>query len=432
MLWQKIKNFLKKFIPHKLVIFFWHWPRAFLANIFFGFPARNFFVIGVAGSKGKTTTSILIAKILEKAQKKVALFTTALTKINEIEELNKVKFTTPSPFYLQKFIARAKKRGANFLILETTSHALAQFRVWGIPFKIVVFTNLVPDHLDYHKKKEEYIKIHQKMLPASQYLVLNADDPNSEYFANLDLKHLKKIFFGINQKRDIFAENISFQENKTLFEVKNQRERFKIEMPLVGKFNLYNALSAIAVSLILKIDSSLIKEILRDINQIPGRLERINCGQDFEVIVDYAHSPDSLKNLFDGISLFSKKKIITVFGACGQRDKTTRPLMGSIIDKNSDVIIITNDDPYGENPEKIAQGVISGIKNKTLGKNLFKILDRKEAIKKAISLAEKGDLVLILGKGAEQWQIFKDKKIPWDDRKIAKEILLEYQKNKRG
>lgn len=421
---SKIKNFLKKFIPHKIIIFLWHFPQALLANLIYQFPARNLYVIGVAGSKGKTTTAILLSKILEESGKEVAMFTTALLKIKELEELNKVKFTTPSPFYLQRFIFRAKKMGCKYLVLETTSHALSQFRVFGIPFKAVLITNLVPDHLDYHKTPQNYIITHQKMISRNlEHLILNADDPNSEYFFGLPIKNAKKLFYGIENKKEVFASDIVFNQKETIFNLKIQEEQIKITLPLLGKFNLYNALSAGAGATALSINLSQIKNALENIKQIPGRLEKINCGQDFEVIVDYAHSPDSLKKLFEAVSFLKTGRVITVFGACGERDEKVRPEMGKIIDDNSDIAIITNDDPYNEEPEKIAKQVISGIKNKIFGENFFKILERREAIKKAISLAQKNDIVLILGKGAEQWQVFKDKKIPWDDRKIVKEIL---------
>ena len=419
-----MKNFLKKLIPRSLLEKFWHYPKGVLASLIYGKPAKNLKVIGVAGTKGKTTTCHLIAHILEKNQKKVALISTASLKIGKKEKLNPLKMTTPSPFFLQKFIKEAVKKGCQYLVLETSSHALSQYRTFGIPFFVVVLTNLIPDHLEYHQNPKEYQEVHFKMINKSlKYLILNKDDPNLEKFLSYPMKFGEKITFGIEKDADISGKEIFLTQEGTSFKIKTKEGSISVNLNLLGKFNVYNVLAAVAVSLSQKIDLLKIKRSLEDFKGTPGRMEIIESKKNFKVIVDYAHSPESLKNLFEAIKPIKKGKIITVFGACGERDETKRPLMGEIIDKNSDYFIVTNDDPYSEDPEKIAKELISGIKTKKLNENLFKILDRKEAIKKGISLAKEGDLVLVLGKGAEQWQVFKDKKIPWDDRKIVKEIL---------
>ncbi|MCD6085474.1 UDP-N-acetylmuramoyl-L-alanyl-D-glutamate--2,6-diaminopimelate ligase [bacterium] len=420
-----IKGFLKKIIPRFFLEKFWHYPKGVLAFLIYGKPAKNLKIIGVAGTKGKTTTCHLIAHILEKSKKKVAMISTASLKIGENEELNHIKMTTPSPFFLQKFIKEAVKKGCQYLVLEVSSHALSQYRISGISFSAVVFTNLTPDHLEYHQNKKEYQEVHFKMISRSlKCLILNKDDLSLEKILFSQIKNLKEIItFGIKKDADVLAEDIFLTEKGTLFKIKTEKESISVNLHLLGKFNVYNALAATAVSLSQKIDLLKIKEALEDFKGVPGRIEIIESKENFKVIVDYAHSPESLKNLFEAIKPIKKGKVITIFGACGERDKTKRPLMGEIIDKNSDCFIATNDDPYSENPEKIAEELISGVKTKKLNENFFKILDRREAIKKGISLAKKDDLVLVLGKGAEQWQVFKGKKIPWDDRKIVKEIL---------
>jgi len=419
-----IKSFLKKLIPRFFLEKFWHYPKSAFASLIYGKPAKNLKIIGVAGTKGKTTTCHLIAHILEKSQKKVAMISTASLKIKENKKLNHLKMTTPSPFFLQKFIKKAVKKGCQYLVLEISSHALSQYRIFGIPFSVVVFTNLIPDHLEYHQNKKEYQKVHLKILGKSlKYLILNRDDPSLEKILLSPIKNLKKITFGIKKDADILAKDIFLTEKGTSFKIKTGKESISVNLRLLGKFNIYNALAATTVSLSQKIDLLKIKEALEDFKGTPGRIEIIKSKKNFKVIVDYAHSPESLKNLFEAIKPIKKGKVITIFGACGERDKAKRPLMGEIIDKNSDYFIVTNDDPYSENPEEIAKELISGIKTKNLNENFFKILDRKEAIKKGISLAKENDLVLVLGKGAEQWQVFKNKKIPWDDRRIVKEIL---------
>lgn len=418
------KRLLKKVLPESFILAFWHFPKAVIAALFYNFPAQKLVVIGIAGTKGKTTTCHLISQILEGADKKVAMISTALIKIYQKEELNKIKMTTPSPFFLQKFIKKAVRAGCQYLVLETSSHALVQHRTFGIPFKIVVLTNMMPDHLEYHKTKKTYSDSHQKMFsPCLKYLILNGDDSNLALFFKMPLSSGQKIIYGLEGQKTILATDIFLNFSGSSFKVKTPKDSIQINLPLLGKFNIYNALSAIAVGFSQNINLDIIKKALSRVTGIPGRMERIDCRQNFELIVDYAHSPDSLTNLFGAVSCLKKNNVITVFGACGERDVLQRPKMGKIIDQNSDYIIVTNDDPYGENPEKIAKEVMSGIRNKRFGQNLWKILDRKSAMKKAISLAQKNDLVLILGKGAEQWQVFKDKKIPWDDRENTRKIL---------
>jgi len=419
-----IKNFLRKILPRSFLEKFWHYPKAALAAFIYGKPAKNLKVIAVAGSKGKTTTAHLIAHLLEKAQKKVALISTASLKIGKKEKLNDLKMTTPPSFFLQKFIKEAVKEGCQYLVLEVSSHALKQFRTFAIPFETIVLTNLFPDHLEYHPSKEDYQKTHLKLInPNLKYLIFNGDDPDIKKIFSFPLKKAQKISFGLDEKNDLLAQKINLTEKGISFELKTKKGSILINSPLLGKFNLYNLLGAAAFAISQNFNLSFIKEALESFSGAPGRGEVIETQKKFKVIVDYAHSPNSLKSLFEALKPVKKRKVIVVFGACGERDPKQRPLMGEIIDKNSDYFILTNDDPYSEDPEKIAKDLLSGIKRKKLNENLFKILDRKKAIEKAISLAQENDLVLILGKGAEQWQVFKDKKIPWDDRKIVKEIL---------
>lgn len=427
---RRVKKIIRKIVPEKLILVFWHFPQSFLAALINGFPARKLTVIGVAGTKGKTTTAYLLSQVLEGTGKKVAMISTAFVKIGEEEELNNIKMTTPSPFFLQGFIKKAVEVGCKYLVLETSSHALVQHRTLGIPFKTVVLTNMMPDHLEYHQTKEEYSDSHLKMIkPQLKYLVINGDDPNLSGFLKTQSYLAKKITFGVGDEKTISVTDIILNFKGSIFNIKTEKFSDKINLSLLGKFNIYNALATIAVGLSENIELDIIKKILVDVGGVPGRVERIDCGQEYEVIVDYAHSPDSLVSLFDGVSCFKKNKIITVYGACGDRDPRTRPLMGQVIEKNSDYIIITNDDPYTEDPNKIADDLLSGIKIKKEGESLWKIFDRKLAIEKAISIAERDDLVLILGKGAEQWQIFKDKKIPWDDREIVREAIKKKSKN---
>jgi len=434
-MFNKLKKTIRKIVPESFILDLWHFPKAVLAGLFYGFSAKKLIVIGVAGTKGKTTTCHLISHLLEKAgDKKVAMISTATFKIGDKMEMNTKKMTSLSPFAMQKLIKKAVQAGCQYLVLEVSSHALIQKRVIGIPFQSVVFTNMIPDHLEYHKTANEYIFSHRKMIiPGLKYLIFNQDDSWTQNLILNSPNFGEKITYGIKDKTaNVFAQNIQYTSQGVCFLIKTLKQSIQINSSLLGEFSVYNILSAISV-VFQDIKPELIEKAIKTFSGAPGRMEKIDCGQNFEVLVDYAHSPESLENLFQAIS-FEKnnkaRKTITVFGACGDRDPLKRPLMGKIIAQHSDYIIVTNDDPYTERPEKIAKELIAGIKNKYLNENLWKILDRKTAIQKAISLAKKGDLILVLGKGAEQWQVFNNKKIPWDDREITRECLERYQRIK--
>ena len=458
----QIKNLLRKILPYRIILWT-HKIRAVFATVFYGFPARKLIIIGVAGTKGKTTVCNLIAKILEEDGEKVAMITTANLKIGKKEWLNKVKMTTPSSFFIQKFLRNAVEKKCDYAIIETTSHGLVQYRHWGIPYQIVVLTNLMPDHLDYHKTYENYRDSHLKLFNRNlKTLILNKDDERLEYFKNPPnpSRIESVIYFSIQNQADFFANEIKLEKERTNFELVYNEQTIKINSPLLGEFNVSNCLAAAAVGFVCKISLDKIKNALEKIKGIEGRLEKIKISneQNFEVIVDYAHSPDSLETFYETVVPYAKGKIIAVLGACGDRDKTYRPALGKLAAKYADYVIITNEDPYSEKPEDIIEQVFDGVvsspflkgnrgifetdseilsaeggqvqndKIKTFKENTncWKILDRREAIEKAIGLAEENDLVLITGKGAEQWIVYGasgEKKIPWDDRKVVREAI---------
>ena len=423
----KLKQILRKVIPYNFILLT-HKIRAILAVIIYGFPGRKIRAIGVAGTKGKTTTTNMIARILEEGGYKVAMLSTANFQIGEKKWLNDVKLTTTSPFYFQKFLKKAVKEKCDFVVAEISSHGLVQYRHLGVPYKTVVLTNMMSDHLDYHKTYANYKNSHNALLTGKlENLIINYDDEDLRSF--LKFKKAKKCVFSlkdyqeVNNVKLIKATNIILKEKETEFKIKTNKEELDVKLSLIGEFNIYNSLAATAVGLAENIKPIEIKKALEFIKSIPGRLEKIGEGQDFEVIVDYAHSPDSLKKVYEVVKPNVKNKIIAVLGGTGDRDKTYRAKAGAIADEFADIIIITNEDPYSEDPEKIMNQVLSGIKKKELNKNLFRILDRKEAIEKAIKIAEKDDLVIITGKGAEQFIICGNKKIPWDDREVAREAI---------
>jgi len=431
-----MKDYLRKVLPQSFILWT-HKVRGILAALIYRIPAKNIRVIMVTGTNGKTTTCNMIARILELANYKVAMATTINFKIGAREWKNKTKMTVVSPFALQRFLREAVKAGCHWLVLETTSHSIAQNRIWSIEPKIAVLTNITHDHLDYHQTYEEYRDTKAKIFQKSETAIINMDDKSASFF--LKMAGPKIITYGTESpenerpsKPEILAKKIILEPTGSLFTVVTPQTQVAIDLKLPGKFNIYNCLAALAVAIELKINLGLAKQALEAIENIPGRMEKVDMGQSFAVIIDYAHTPDALEKIYATLALSKKGRIIAVFGACGDRDRSKRPIMGALAGRFADVVIITNEDPYTEDPARIIEEVASGVprgasKNnpKIEGKNFFKIFDRREAIQKAFSLAQKGDIVLITGKGAEDWMVVGHQKIPWSDKKVAKELLLK-------
>lgn len=400
-----MKTLLKHLLGKYIIAALWHKPKAMLAALLAGFPARHFTVIAVAGTKGKTSTAYYISHLLDKSGIPNALFSTAALKVDGDESLNTLKLTTPTPLFFQNFLRRALQQGCTHLVVEVSSHALVQERLWGVPFHIVVLTNLAPDHLEYHADAEEYQQTHNLLITKNlRHLILNGDDQHLAVFESITVP--KTIF----HRSDTLSKNI---------------QRL---ISLRGEFNLSNALCAYHACLALGIPAQTLDKGTRTLHGAPGRMEQIPNSRGIDILVDYAHSVESLETFFSAIRSTCSGKLIAVFGACGERDPKQRPQMGRVLDRFADTIIVTNDDPYSEDPQTIADQLLSGIMQKKQGSTLFTILDRREAIQKALSLAQKGDCVCVLGKGAEQWQVFKSKKIPWDDRRVVTEELSHAQK----
>ncbi len=432
-----MKDYLRKILPQS-VILWTHKVRGMLAAYIYRFPARHLKVIGVTGTNGKTTTCNMIAKILEVANYKVGMATTINFKIGDKEWVNKTKMTTVSPFSLQKFLSECVKAGCHWVVIETTSHAIAQYRNWGINYDIAVLTNITHDHLDYHKTYEEYRDTKARMFSSGQSInIINVDDKSARFFKELPSKHtltygLDKPDSGHLEKPEILGKKILLEPTSTMFTVITPIGQIAYELKLPGKFNIYNALAAISCAVALNIHLSVTKLALEAIEFIPGRMEKVDLGQSFTVLVDYAHTPDALEKIYQTLELAKKARIISVLGACGDRDRSKRPILGALAGRYADIVIVTNEDPYTEDPvkiiEEVAAGVPRGVHNgepKVSNQNFFKVLDRKKAIEKAINMAYKDDIVLITGKGAEECMVSGHEKIPWSDRKIAKELLLK-------
>ncbi len=399
---------IKKFIPQKIVSLY-HFILSFLGALIYRFPSKKIKVIGVTGTSGKTTTVDLITKVFEGAGYNTASMSSIKFKIKNKEKENDLKMTMPGRAKIQKFLRKAVKEKCQYAILEVTSEGIKQHRHRFINFNVSVFTNLSPEHIESHGGFEKYKECKGKLFKKTKEThILNLDDKNTKYFLNFHSN--KKILFSIEEESDIKAEKIETSSSGISFTVKNTN--FKLN--LLGQFNVYNALSAIAVGFSQGISLQDIKKSIEKAKGVPGRME-IVIKDPFTVIVDYAITPVALEKVYQTIS---SNSLICVLGSCGGgRDKWKRPVFGKIASKYCKKIILTNEDPYDEDPMEIINQVAEGAKN-----NAEKILDRKKAIKRSLQLANKGDTVVVTGKGCEPWMcVSGGKKIPWDDRKIIKE-----------
>ncbi len=410
-----MKKLLEKLSFYNQAVLPYHYLQAVAAGIKYHFPARDLRVIGVTGTNGKTTTSFMIWQMLNHAGYKTGLMTTVAWGVDKLEpELGHM--TTVDAFTLNRRIAKIKEMGAKFLVLEVTSHALAEFRTLGIPIEIGVFTNLTHEHLDYHKTIDKYRAAKGKLFKTAKYSILNADDPSTKYYKTLTSNYST---YGI-KNGDFRAKDIKINTNG----IKYSFGDIKIETRIPGEFNVYNSLAAAVTGQKLSLSNKQIHDGIYSLTSVEGRMNVIDEGQPFSVIVDYAHAPDALVKVFDSVK-GHKGRIISIHGGAGRRDPSTREKRGQILGAKSDIVIITEDDSRDEDPEKIAAAFIKGAleTGKVLEKDLFKELDRKKAIQLAFKKAKKGDLVLILGKGHEKTILRADGPHPFEDIKVARECL---------
>lgn len=397
---------------------------AVLADAFYGQPTKKLHLIGITGTNGKTTTSHIIEKIFADAHRKTALIGTMYTKIG-VQKIE-TKNTTPESLVLQQRFQQMVDAGVDTAVMEVSSHALSMGRVHGCDYDVAVFTNLTQDHLDYHKTMEEYQ--YAKSLLFSQlgntfnsqkpkFAILNGDDTASEMYRKATAAHV--VTYGIDHDADFRARNIQMTAAGTVFELTVKDKTFSVHLQLLGKFSVYNVLASIAAAFVSNIPLHEIIASVESIKGVSGRFELVDAGQDFTVIVDYAHTPDSLENVLKTIRHFAEKRIFVVVGCGGDRDRTKRPLMAEIACRYATNPIFTSDNPRSEDPLAILEDMEAGVQ----GKSYKTIPDRMEAITAAIEDAASGDVILIAGKGHETYQQIGDKVFDFDDRVAARDAI---------
>ncbi|MDD9270028.1 UDP-N-acetylmuramoyl-L-alanyl-D-glutamate--2,6-diaminopimelate ligase [Paenibacillus sp. GCM10023248] len=408
------------------------YAMAALAAHFYGYPSQQMKMIGVTGTNGKTTTTYLLDKIISDQGFKTGLMGNIHIKIGEQYEENKATNTQES-LELQRILRKMADAQVDYCVMETSSHGLEMGRVKGIHFRSGIFTNLTQDHLDYHQTMENYAAAKGLLFSRlgnefsgdpqeRQYAVLNADDAASELFGRLTAAQV--ITYGIEQPCDVRATNIRITAKGTSFQLVSFAGNAEFQMKLVGKFNVYNALGAISAALAEGFPLEAIKRSLESIAVVDGRMEVVDEGQDYLVLVDYAHTPDGLENALSTVREFAEGRVVTVFGCGGDRDKTKRPLMGKVTASYSDYLYVTSDNPRTEDPEAILRDIVPGLQEANYPDNRYELIaDRKKAIQKAIEGAGPKDVILIAGKGHETYQDIMGVKHDFDDRLVAKAAI---------
>lgn len=390
----------------------------YFSRNYYNDPSNSLKVIGITGTNGKTSTSYYLKSILDSADKKTAIIGTIGVIIENIQL--KLENTTPDSLTIQKYLNMMVDKGIKYCIMEVSSHALDLKRVDYIDFYTSIFTNLSLDHLDYHKTMENYFNSKQKLFYKTIGThIINIDD---EYGKRLFKSNNDRIItYGIKENANVYATNIKYFINGTKFILHTPLEHIEIHLNTIGEFNLYNVLAATACANSLAIDIETIKLGLEALVGIKGRFEIVETNTDFTVIIDFAHTPDGLEKVLKTIRSLSKERIIVVFGAGGNRDQLKRPEMGEIVGRNSDIAIITSDNPRYENPTKIINDIETGIKRTK--KEYITIVNRKKAIEYAIKIAKTNDIILLAGKGHETYTIVGDKTYYFDERQLIMDII---------
>jgi UDP-N-acetylmuramoyl-L-alanyl-D-glutamate--2,6-diaminopimelate ligase len=401
----------------KIVVPDSRYALAILSNKYYNFPSKKMKMIGITGTNGKTTTTHIVESILLQ-KNRAGIIGTLNYKING--KVYQSKDTTPEPPDLQEIFTNMVNEDVEYCAMEVSSHGIDFFRVEGVNYNVGLFTNLSQDHLDYHKTMDVYLQTKKRLfqwLEPGDYAIANIDDPFGQEF--LDVSVAKKLSYAINNKADIMAKQIELTIKGTKYRLITPIGEIQINQKLVGLFNVYNSLAAVTIAVSQGFDLETIKKGLEENIRVAGRFELIDAGQDFSVVVDYAHTPDGLEKVLALAKNLNPNRVITVFGCGGDRDKEKRPLMGEVADKFSDKIVLTADNPRNEDPEKIINDIDGGIKNSFV----HRIVDRADAIEFAIKEAVAGDIIMICGKGHETRQTLKNRTIHFNDVEEVEKIL---------
>ncbi len=392
-----------------------------IACRFYDNPSAKFSLVGITGTNGKTTTTYLIKSILEAAGKRVGVIGTNQNIIGDkVLVTQSTTPTTPNALELQQLFAEMADSGAEYVVMEVSSHALELDRVYGCRFDVGVFTNLTQDHLDFHKTMENYLAAKAKLFDMSKKGVVNIDDDGGRKIVDTK-KSCDILTVGIENKAELYAHNININARGDSFTVDYSGKSYDMHLGIPGKFSVYNAMSAIGAALSLGVDMETIKRGLDDASGVMGRVEVVPTDTPYTVIIDYAHTPDGLENIIEAVREFADGRVITLFGCGGDRDSTKRAVMGEISGRLSDYTVITSDNPRTENPSAIIEQIVEGMK-KTDGRYTV-IENRREAIGWALDFAEKGDIVILAGKGQETYQIIGKEKHDFDERVIVHQYL---------
>jgi len=400
------------------------------AAAFYGYPDRWLRVIGVTGTNGKTTTTHLVRAVYAAAEEKTGLVGTLSAVYGDT--VLPAERTTPESLELEALLRRMVDEGVTTVVMEVSSHALALERVAEIEFDVAVFTNLTQDHLDFHRDMADYYAAKARLFLGLKELrrkkrprraVINVDDVYGQRLA--EESGGKVVTYGLMQEADFRAREVELGPHGTTFTVEWAEGEVPVELQLVGRFNVYNALAAFAVGVTEGFPATQVSEALRNVKAVPGRFERVEVGQDFTVVVDYAHTPDGLENALQAARALTAGRVIVVFGCGGDRDAGKRPLMGKIAARLADFTVITSDNPRSEDPRRITAAIEAGFRQVGAPGSYAVEEDRREAIALAFRQARPGDIVVLAGKGHEDYQIIGDKRLPFDDRKVATAILKE-------
>lgn len=411
--------------------------RAVIANVRYGFPSKGMTIIGITGTNGKTTTSNIVAEWLRASGRKVFMFTTVNIMIWDETFINHSKMTSPDAFELQKWFAIAKKEGCDIAVIETASHGIKMHRNWWVDYDISVLTNITQDHLDLHRTMDDYVNTKLQIFKKLMYYqrkpgvkktwIINLDSEYKDLFLAETYDSLYT--YGMGYDANVKAENIKNTRTSMNFTVNMPGKDVHIKTKLRGKFNVYNILAAVSVFASLWIDRETIEKMIADVHVVPGRMEEVKSKDGFSVFIDYAHTEDALQNVLETLwEMKGKGRIITVFGATGDRDTSKRPIMWQVVSKLSDVVIVTQDDDYTENTQKIIKDILPGIDRKQW-EDFWIIAERREAIRTALVMAEKGDIILLAGKGDEHALLTNNWPIEWHERTIVEEMLKEIDDN---